>query len=229
MAVIALIPARGGSKGIPGKNIKLFNGKPLISYTIEVAKQAASIDRVVVSTDDAEIAKIAIAHGAEVPFIRPSEISGDEATDYEVIRHAVDWFKDNSFNCEVVAFLRPTNIFRTCADIDEAILKLTSTNLDSVRGISKVAYSPYWMKQVVGDKLCPFLRSDYEYARRQELPPTYQANGTIDAIRIDTIISNNSVYGENIGFIHMDEIARTDIDSPLDFTIAEYLHAKYMT
>ena len=157
MKVLGLIPARGGSKEVPRKNIKKFNGKPLVAYSIEVALQAQSINRVVVSTDDKNIAEIAKMYGADVPFLRPSEISGDKAIDDQFLRHAINWFNNHNEDYSVIVLLRPTCLFRTSDDIDKAVQKLSTSDFDSVRGITKVPYSPYWMKKKDNEKLISFI------------------------------------------------------------------------
>jgi CMP-N-acetylneuraminic acid synthetase len=227
MKVLALIPARGGSKEVPRKNIKKFNGKPLIAHSIEVAFQAQSIDRVVVSTDDENIAEIAKMNGAEVPFLRPPEISGDKASDNQFLRHAINWFKNHNEDYSVIVLLRPTCLFRTSDDIDKAVQKLSTSGFDSVRSISRVGYSPYWMKKKDNEKLVSFLDSDFEYSPRQSLPDVYQANGAVDVLRSSVIMNHEIIYGENIGFIELDELSRTDIDTGLDFKIAEFLYKNY--
>ncbi len=222
--VLALIPARGGSKGVPRKNIRPLCGKPLIQYAIEVALGAKSTCKTLVSTDDEEIAQLAREAGAEVPFLRPEALAGDRVPDFPVVEHALKWVMDRGWCPEVVVFLRPTNIFRNSAQIDQAINKLLSDpTLDSVRAVSLSSYSPYWMKRIEGNKLVSFLPSEYEYAPRQILPKVFQGNGTIEVIRAKTILDKKSMYGDQIGFIEMDEIARQDIDTEIDFRISELL------
>lgn len=224
MNVLALIPARGGSKGIKRKNIKPLNGKPLISYSIEEALKSRYITRIVVSTDDDEIARVAKQCGVEVPFMRPKDLAEDHIPDFPVIEHALLWFDNRDWKADYVVFLRPTNIFRTIDDIDRAIEKMLGSDFDSIRGISKAVYTPYWMKRVVGEKLIPFIETGYEGTRRQELPEVYQGNGTVEVIKRETILKKKSMYGENIGFVIMDDIATVDIDTELDFKMAECLY-----
>jgi len=227
MNILGLIPARGGSKGIPKKNIKIFNGKPLIFYSIDVALKSKYISHAIVSTDSREIADIAIDYGASVPFLRPSNISEDTTPDLPVMEHAINWFKNDGICFDYVVFLRPTNVFRVQTDVDSAIEKIMKSNYDSVRAISEVSYSPFWMKKIEGDKLVDFIDSDFSSSRRQDLPKVYQANGTFDVIRTETILNKKSRYGNDIGYVLMDNISGIDIDTPLDFEIAEYLYKKY--
>ena len=226
--ILALIPARGGSKGILKKNIKSLNGKPLISYTIKEALKSKRISRVIVSTDDKDIADIALQYGAEVPFYRPKDLAGDRSGDFEVIEHAVNFIEKDGWKVDCIVFLRPTNIFRTANDIDKGIEEINNGyNFDSVRAISDSVYSPYWMKRIENKNLIPFIDSEYELSRRQDLPKVYQGNGTFEIIKRDTIIKLKSMYGSNIGSYRMGEIANTDIDTELDFLIAEFLYPKW--
>jgi CMP-N,N'-diacetyllegionaminic acid synthase len=227
MSVLALIPARGGSKGVPKKNIKSFNGKPLISYTINDALNSKLITHVVVSTDSQEIADVALKYNAIVPFLRPKNIAEDVTSDFPVMEHAIKWYKKQGQIFDYMVFLRPTNLFRSSNDIDKGINKINKFNYDSIRSISEVNYSPYWMKTVVNDKLVNFLDSKYSESRRQDLPKVYQANGAVDIIKIDTILKKKSRYGNNIGYFKMNEISNVDIDTQLDFEIAEFLYKRY--
>lgn len=224
MKILGLIPARGGSKGVPHKNIKSFNGKPLVYYTIKQALKSKYLDRLVVSTDDHDIARISKKYGAEVPFMRPKKLSGDKVADFPVIEHALLWFDAHGWKADYIVLLRVTNPFRKADDIDRAVKKLIHSNYDSVRAISKVEYPPYWMKRIEKGRLVPFVKTGYEDTRRQELPAVYQGNGTVEAIRRDTILKKKTRFGEKVGFIKMDDIARVDIDTELDFKIAEPLY-----
>ena len=227
MKVLAIIPARGQSKGLPGKNIKLFNGIPLIAHSIKVALSSKLTDRVIVTTDDEEIANISEDYGAEVPYMRPTEIAGDKSTDQEYLRHALDWFSNRDESYDLVVLLRPTCLFRRPEDIDNAIEKLGSSDFDSIRGVSEVSYSPFWMKKKQNNQLVSFVDSQYEYSLRQLLPEVVQANGAVDVLRSKIIMEHENIYGKNIGFLDMDEISRTDIDTNLDFMIAEFLHQHF--
>lgn len=227
MKVLGLIPARGGSKGIPRKNIKNFNGKPLIYYTINESLKSKLIDKLIVSTEDQEIASIAKKYGAEVPFFRPNHLAGDKINDLSVIKHAYNLLVNIKWKIDLVVYLRPTNIFRTHKDIDNSILKLINSKFDSIRSISKSTFSPYLMKRIVGDILIPFIETGYENSRRQELPVTYQINGMVDVIKVKQTIDLDKLYGNKMTFYLMDEFATIDIDNMFDFTIAEYLYPKW--
>jgi N-acylneuraminate cytidylyltransferase/CMP-N,N'-diacetyllegionaminic acid synthase len=227
MNIIGLIPARGGSKGVPKKNIKDFNGRPLITYTINNALKSKYITHTVVSTDSQEIADISLEYGAMVPFLRPKELASDDATDLSVMKHAIEWFQSNQISFDYMVFLRPTSVFRNALDIDKAVEKIIGAELDSVRSISEVCYSPYWMKKIVDEKLINLFDSKYSETRRQDLPIVYQANGVVDVIDIKTVVHKGTRYGKKIGYYLMNDISRIDIDTPLDFEIAEILYSKY--
>ncbi|MCZ7401013.1 MAG: acylneuraminate cytidylyltransferase family protein [Candidatus Methanoperedens sp.] len=225
MKVIAVIPARGGSKGVPRKNIKLLAGKPLIAYTIETALQSKSLDRVIVSTDDEEIAKIARQYGAEVPFMRPKELAGDTVPDLPVFKHALNNLeKSEGYRADLMVNLRPTAPLRTVDDIYNGVNKLINTNADSVRSVCKVEHHPYWMLKVEGDRAFPLIEGEEEkYPRRQDLPPIYRLNGAVDVSRRDNIIEKNTLYGKDMRVIIMDQARSIDIDTEIDFTIAEMI------
>ena len=225
--ILGLIPARGGSKGVPRKNIRKLNGKPLLAYTIETALQSRLINRTIVSTDDQEVASIARQYRAEVPFMRPSELSMDSVSDFPVIEHAVSWCDNQGWKVDYLVYLRPTCIFRTSEDIDNAIDKIIDSDFDAVRGISNAVYPPYWMKRIKDGRLVSFIETGHEFTRRQDLPEVYQGNGTVDVIRRKTIVEKKSMYGDNTGFIKMDDIAAIDIDTETDFIIAETLYSRW--
>jgi CMP-N,N'-diacetyllegionaminic acid synthase len=227
MNILGLIPARGGSKSIPNKNIKNFNGKPLITYAIKNSLESKYITHTVVSTDSHLIAEIARESGALVPFLRPEKLARDSSLDLPVMEHAINWYKEQGQSFDYMVFLRPTNPFRVATEIDKAIEMIISSKFDSIRGVSEVGYSPYWMKKIINGELIDFINSSYSESKRQDLPKVFQANGTVDVIKIDTILYKNSRYGESIGPFIMKDISRIDIDTELDFAIAEYLFIKY--
>lgn len=220
--VIGIIPARGGSKGVPGKNIRLLAGKPLVAYTIEAALAAKSLDRVVVSTDDKEIARISKEYGAEVPFLRPKHLAKDTTPDLPVFQHALQYLEDNEgYKPDIIVHLRPTTPFKTGKLIDGAVNKLISTGADGVRTVCLVEYHPCWMKRIEGDRILPFMKLDREYTRRQDLPPVYKANGVVDVTRRKFIMDEGRMLGDNVKAIFMEPMPSLDIDTELDFLIAE--------
>ncbi len=209
MEILALIPARGGSKSIPRKNIRQVGGKPLIAYSIEHALAAHSITRVIVSTDDEEIAGIARIHGAEVPFLRPAEFAQDHSPDIDVFRHALDWLRDQEgYQPEIVVHLRPTMPLRLPQTIDRAISWfMEHPEADSLRSLNPAQQSPFkmWLMNS-GGYLDPVVntpegREPYNMPR-QKLPLVYWQNGYIDVIRSKVIVNLGSMTGKKIlGFL----------------------------
>lgn len=227
--VLGLILARGGSKSIPKKNIKFLGGKPLIAHTIEKAKASKYIDRLIVSTDDQEIADVARKYGAEAPFMRPAELAGDAVQDYPVVVHALKWLQDNEqWRPDIIVHLRPTHPFRKIEDIDKSIKMLAENDqADSVWTIGVPPVTPYKMFFI--DKngfLKPILTIAGEKEAfnlpRQKLPRVYNHYGQVDAIRYKTIMNKKSMCGDHILPIILEgEIF--DIDSHLDWEFAEFL------
>jgi N-acylneuraminate cytidylyltransferase len=222
--VLALIPARGGSKGIPRKNIRDFAGAPLIAYSIAAGLQAQHVTRVIVSTDDEEIAAVARQWGAETPFLRPTELAQDDITDLPVFQQALAWLAEyEAYHPEFVVQLRPTSPVRPVRLIDEAIeLMLTNPQADCVRGVVPSGQNPFKMWQIEPDshQLKPLLslpnvKEPYN-APRQELPKTYWQTGHIDVIRTSTILEKGSLTGDVILPILIDPRYTVDIDTPSD-------------
>ena len=203
--VLAIIPARGGSKSLPGKNTALLNGHPLISYSIRQALEASMITRVIVSTDDSEIAGIARQYGAEAPFLRPVAIAGDLSVDIEFMRHALDWLREHEgYQPVAVANLRPTEPIRNTATIDAAIrLLLASPQVDCVRSVRVAKESPFKMWLLLPDGLMKPVTTIEGIAEpynqpRQALPISYWQDGYIDVTWTRTILEQNSTTGERI-------------------------------
>lgn len=202
--ILALIPARGGSKGIPRKNLLPLNGKPLIAYSIEQARASRFVTRTIVSTDDAEIAAVARAHGAEVPFLRPAQLAGDASTDLEVFRHALQTLRDrDGYTCECVVHLRPTGPVRRVARIDEAIaLFLSAGEVDSLRSVTTPSQTPYKMWHIRDGLLAPVVRAPGEHESyclpRQVLPPVYWQNGYVDIVRAAVVLDRGMMCGDRI-------------------------------
>lgn len=216
MKIVAIIPARSGSKSIKNKNIRKINGKPLLTYSIETGLESSLIDRVIVSTDSKVYQRIARLYGAEVPFLRPDEFSGDYATDLQVFKHALDWFSENEqYTPDICVHLRPTYPVRNVNDLDTMIkILIENTNLDSVRSISVSQETPYkmWYRDKEG-LIKPVINSEIREAYnepRQSLPVIYIQNASIDVIRAKTIIDRNSMSGDNIYGYLMDH--NWDID-----------------
>jgi CMP-N,N'-diacetyllegionaminic acid synthase len=229
MAVaISLIPARGGSKTIPKKNILPLAGKPLIAHSIEYSLKCSLIDRTIVSTDNHEIADIALKFGAEILFMRPAEIAKDDTSDFPVLHHALDWLQVNEgFRPDLVAQLRPTTPLRP-HDLMERAIQIINQNeqADCVRSVQKTAQTPYKMWKIIKDgSLKPFIQLGDEETfnlPRQKLPKILYHDGLLDVIRTSTIMEKNSVTGNCILPILTEEsFLAVDIDKPIDFLLAE--------
>ena len=229
--VLALIPARGGSKGIPRKNIRNFAGYPLIAWSIAAAKQSELVTRIIVSTDDEEIAAVAREWGAETPFLRPAEFAQDKTTDLPVFEHALKWFEDvEGYRPDIVIQLRPTSPIRPHTMVDDAIrILLEHPDADCVRGVVPAGQNPFnmWRFNGEGKPLNPLLTVDgiaepYN-APRQILPPVYWQTGHIDAIRESTIANKKSLTGDIIYPLVIDPKYTVDIDTLPDWAKYEAL------
>lgn len=229
--VLALIPARGGSKSIPRKNIRDFAGHPLIAYSIAAGLAAETVDRVIVSTDDDEIAAVARRYGAEVPFLRPAEFSQDNTPDLPVFQHALRWLDEHeNYRPDIVVQLRPTSPFRRVWHIDEAVYRLIERpEADAVRTVCIPFQNPFKMWRIGPDG---FMRPlgvelgvpDEPYNKpRQALPEIYWQTGYVDAAWRDTIMEKNSMTGDWILPLIIDPSEWVDIDSPDDWRRAERL------
>ena len=225
MRVLGVIPARGGSKGVPKKNIKPLDGTPLIGYTIEAAKESTLLTDCIVSTDSEEIAEVAKSLGAHVPFIRPDNLATDRAKAIPVIQHALEVMEqETGAKYDAVMMLQPTTPFRSGADIDEAIRILDETGADSVISVVDVeGHHPARMKFLENGKLIdpPYCEA-YENQPRQELESMYLRNGAIYLSRRATLL-NNSFKGNDCRALIMDMTKSVNIDTPLDFAYAGFL------
>ena len=229
--VLAVIPARGGSKGIPRKNIKLFAGYPLISYSIAAALQSQSVTRVIVSTEDEEIATVARQFAAETPFIRPVELAQDQTPDLPVFEHALKWLKENeNYSPDLVIQLRPTSPIRPRQCVDEAVALLQQhPEADSVRGVVPSGQNPYKMWRLNGkdQPMTPLLElegvAEPFNSPRQALPPTYWQTGHIDVIRPRVILEQASMSGKKILPYIIDARYTVDMDTPFDWQRYEWL------
>ena len=224
--IIAIIPARGGSKGIPRKNIVKVLGKPLIAYTIEVAKDADCLDRIIVSTDDDEIRTISLEYGAEAPFLRPKELAEDHVPDKSVFVHALKWLEEKEdYRPDVVLNLRPTSPLRLVEDIEKVVKKMIVTGCDSVRTVCRVKHHPYWMKKLEGDCAIPFVEGKDEriYYQRQLLPPVYRINGSVDAVRRDVVLNRDFLYCDDMRAVIMPIKRSYEVDTTMDLKIIEIL------
>lgn len=218
--VLAVIPARGGSKGVPRKNIRILAGKPLIAWTIEEAKKSRYIDRLIVSTEDPEIIEVARAWGCEEPFVRPVELAQDDTPGYEVILHALSCLPGFDY----VVLLQPTSPFRTVEDIDGCIEYCVQMNGHSCVSVTEPASHPYWMFTLTEHhRLKTFLSMDKMVMRRQELPKVYALNGAVYVAKSDWFITHRSfLVEEPLAYIMPPERSQ-DIDTEWDFMLAEMM------
>jgi len=227
MNILAIIPARAGSKGLPNKNILPLLGHPLISYSIKAGLDSKLINRVVVSTDSEKIAQISKDYGAEVPFIRPSKYSQDLSTDFEVFEHALNWLWENEqYKPDIIVQLRPTPPVRKIEIIDQCIEKCISSNCDSLRVVTESPITPYKMWHIDNDNL-PMKQFSYlegisePYNQpRQMLPKVYWQIGFLDVIKVNTISLERSMTGSNILPFVVENKFAIDIDDLNSFNKA---------
>lgn len=229
--VLGVITARGGSKGLPGKNIKPLLGKPLVAYTVEAALKSGAFDRLIISTDDPKIAEIAKQYGCEVPFLRPStgELSGDKATHLSVMRHAVQWLKDNeNYNPDYTMILQPTSPLRQYFHIKEAVDLILKTRADSVLSVAEVPshYNAASTMVIGKDAALKLINGDPIYKRiprRQDRPTNYWTSGLIFLFRTDLLFdkTNPNFYGERTIPHIIEQKYVVDIDTAEDWPIAE--------
>jgi CMP-N-acetylneuraminic acid synthetase len=228
--VLAIIPARGGSKGIPRKNLAPFRGKPLLAHSIDHARAAATVSRVIVSSEDPEICAVARAHGAEVPFARPVELAGDEVLDLPVFAHVLERLAaDEGYRPDLVVHLRPTAPVREPRWIDEAVRLLADhPEAHSVRSVSPPAAHPYRLYRIdPGGWLDPLMKHEHptpDLLRRQDLPPVWHYNCVIDVTRPSTIIGQRSMTGTRMLPYRMRPEDVLDIDTARDLELARLLH-----
>ena len=224
--ILCIIPARSGSKGIPDKNIMDFKGKPLLSWSIQQAQQCKYNMKIIVSTDSEKYAEISKQYGAEVPFIRPDKISGDTSTDFECIKHCVDWLEEKeNYEPDIILHLRPTQPCRKVEDINMAIEVFISNRdkYDSLRSVIAVEKSPYKMYSINNEELTPLfnevnnIKEPYNQAR-QLLPQCYLHNGYIDILNAD-ILKNDTISGSRIYPFVMDMNNNIDIDLKKDIPL----------
>lgn len=218
--ILALIPARGGSKGIPRKNIRLLCGKPLISYSIVEALKSRYINKVVVSTEDEEIARVSKKYGSEI-IHRPEELATDTADSDDVITHAIKVLGEGHYTPDVMVLLQPTSPLRNAKEIDTAIDIFLHQDCDSVVSVSETPHSPYWSFTLEKSFLKPLFDEKYFHTRRQDLPPTYIPNGAIYVSTPEKFVENKGFYGKKIIPLIMSSLTSIDIDTEFDFLMAE--------
>lgn len=226
MKILGIIPARGGSKGVPGKNIKPLHGKPLLAYTAEVALASELLDTVMLSSDDNKIIETAKSIGLAVPFIRPAEFAQDDTPTIKVIQHALDWYEQQNIFFDAVCLLQVTSPFRTVAFLNEAILKFSNSGCDSLVSVQKVPheYNPHWTFEANSNGQLKIATGDREIiTRRQELPIAYHRDGSIYLTKTATIQKEHSLYGQTIAFIESPKECYVNIDTMADWERAELM------
>lgn len=217
---LGLIPARGGSKGIPHKNIKDLCGKPLIAYTIEAGLKSKYIDYLLVSTDDKVIADIARNYGASVPFLRPAELAEDTSKTIDVVVHAIEKLKNMGMTFDTLVLLQPTQPLRTSYDIDQAVETYIKNHCEPLVSVSPVDDHPLLIRSIKDDRLIPLINAS-STCRRQDMELYYRVNGCIYINEVDCINENTS-FNDNVVPYIMEKEHSVDIDDPCDLVIAQY-------
>lgn len=224
--VIGIIPARGGSRGIPYKNIRRLAGRPLLAYTAEAALAARRLSRIILTTDDEAIAEVGRRCGIEVPFLRPAELAGDETPTLPVLQHAVRWVESQGDSYESVCLLQPTHPFRRPEDIDACIELLEASGADAVVSVLPVPpeYNPHWVYfRLPEGRLQLSTGEKTPITRRQDLPAAYRREGSIYVTRREVLMEQNSLYGSRLLGYPMDGAEAVDIDGEEDWEKAERL------
>lgn len=222
--ILAIIPARGGSKGVPRKNIKEINGKPLIAYTIEEAIKSRYLHRIVVSTEDKEIADISKKYGAEVPYLRPIELADDKSPTIDCIIHMINWLKINEdYIPDYICLLQCTSPLRTNEDIDGTIKKAINIDLDGAISVCEAEVNPYWTNVFIDEKLKYFIEEGKNITRRQDLPQIYRINGAVYIIKTEILLNKRTFETDNMTGYIMSSNNSIDIDNEIDFKFAQLL------
>lgn len=220
-SLLAIIPARGGSKGLPGKNIMPLHGKPLIAWTIEAAQASAYIDEIVVSTDCKEIAQVATDYGCPPPFLRPAELATDEATAFDVVKHALSFFNDAY---DYILLLQPTSPLRTASDIDNIVQLLQDAAASACVSMTEARDHPYLLYSLDSqNRAKPLIDFENKPSRRQEYPSFYSLNGALYLAESKWFLRNKRFHDETSAIYIMPPERSVDIDSQLDFLLAELL------
>ena len=224
MKILALIPARGGSKRLPGKNIRILGEKPLIVWSIDVAKHIPEICDILVSTDDPEIAAVCTEVGAYVPWLRPAELATDTASSVDVALHALDWYEKNNSVVDGLLLLQPTSPFRTQESVRKGIELYSNNGHQPVLGVSPPDAHPMWSLKIEGNHLVPFMKEHGFGRRSQDLPPALVVNGSLYLISPTDIRTCRTFVGEKSSplFIELPEEA-LDIDTEWDWQLAEFV------
>ncbi|WP_111672145.1 acylneuraminate cytidylyltransferase family protein [Algoriphagus litoralis] len=229
MKILGLIPARGGSKGIPGKNIKSLAGQPLLAYTLNSARESSLLTKVILSSDDAEIIQVARQLNLEVPFVRPSDFASDAAPTLPVIIHALQFFEEQGQQFDAVCLLQVTSPFRRPGMVDEAIQRFIDTRADSLISVLPVPheFNPHWVFEPGSNGLLEIATGEKTIIpRRQDLPPAYFRDGSIYLTKTAVLLNQHSLYGEKIAHILGDPERYVNLDTMKDWEKAESLITK---
>lgn len=218
--MLIVIPARGGSKGVPGKNIKELGGKPLIQYTIEAARELVTDSQIIVSTDSHEIKAVVEKLGLQVPFFRPTKLATDTTDTYEVLLHALDFFEKNNSQPEKIVLLQPTSPFRNINHIVGA-LNIYNKNLDMVVSVKETASNPYYVLREENEEGYLVKSKEGNFTRRQDCPRVWEINGAIYVINVLSLRNSPISDFKKVKKFEMDEISSQDIDTPLDWLVCE--------
>jgi len=222
--VVCVIPARGGSKGLPGKNIKMFCGKPLIAHTIEQARQSKYIDRIIVSTEDEKIAQISLEYGAEVPFMRPMELAGDSSSTVDVLLHAINWLERvEQYAFDILLLLHTTTPLRSVEDINKTISLMVEENADNVFSVVEAHRNPYFNMVEEGSDGFVRLVKEGCFSTRQAAPKVYDINASIYVWWKNVLKEGKKIFLKKTKAYVMPKERSIDIDDDLDFRIAEFL------
>lgn len=224
MKILGIIPARGGSKGIPKKNSKLLGGKPLISYSIEAAQRSNLITELVVSSEDNFILEIAKNNGVKHLIKRPEELATDSSPTILTVIHALNYFKDENIEFDAICLLQPTSPFRPNSIIDNAIEKFKSSKLDALVSVIEVPhnYNPHWVFEEDGNKTLRISTGEKQIiSRRQELPKAFIRDGSIYITKVNVVLNKKSLYGDSLGYIKSDIGVYVNIDTIQDWNEAE--------
>ncbi|MDH3346505.1 MAG: acylneuraminate cytidylyltransferase family protein [Desulfobulbaceae bacterium] len=228
--ILGLIPARGGSKGLAGKNIRNLHGKPLIGWTIEAGKESGCFDTLMVSTDSEKIAEIGQKYGAEIPYLRHAKMSGDTTPIMDVIMHTLDWYGARAINFDIIVLLQPTSPLRNAHDIKRALTLYTERDARAVVSVCRAEHHPFWMNTLPADGcMIDFLPEKALNTPRQQLPSYYRLNGALYMSDTVTMRNTNTFFGPKTYAYIMEAEHSVDIDDLLDFHRAELLMQERVT
>ena len=224
LRVLAIVPARGGSKGIPRKNARLLCGRPLLEYTAEAAHASHRLSRVILTTDDDEIAEIGAQCGLEVPFLRPATLARDDTPMLAVVQHAIAWADSLDQDWDAICVLQPTTPLRSAADIESCVALLERPEIDSAMTVVPVPakYNPGWVYWRTADGLLRLATGELTpVPRRQDLPPAYHRDGSVYVVRTSVVRSSNSLYGRRVAACLTDPARAVNLDTASDWRRAE--------